>query len=481
MNSITGKHPKALPYLFLTEMWERFGFYVVQGMLILYMTEGYGFSDDKSYTILGVFSALAYISPMAGGYLADQFLGFKNAIIWGGIFLAIGYAALALSNATDFYFALATIVIGTGLFKPSISSLLGALYTPGDTTRDAGFTIFYVGINLGALLAGFTSGYIKLYFGWHAGFALASLGLVIGLSIFAGGIHAGKIKYSRTLSLTNKRFLQKPWLIGYCLAAIPLLTLILESSLLGNWFLPLLGIGVLIFIFILAYRQTPKHRNRLITLNILIIASVIFWTTWMQIFFSANLFINRLVNKTVFGFVIPTTVFYTLESIFVILLGPLFAWSWQTLNQNKMNPSHFLKFVLALVFAGLGFLVLTMSTYFTDASQLVSPLWIVLAYFLITVGEMLLSPIGLSAVTMLSPAHLTGMMMGVWFVSIGFGGAFAGILAKFASIPSNVTAVPEQLIIYRGAFLHFAYIAFTMAAILFIVQYFVSKKLSVHE
>lgn len=478
MKKIASKHPKALPFLFLTEMWERFGFYVVQGMLVLYMTQGYGFSDDQSYTILGVFSALAYIAPMAGGYVADQLLGFKQAIIWGGIFLCLGYAALAISTETNFYFALATIVIGSGLFKPNISSLLGALYPPGDTTRDAGFTIFYMGINLGALIAGFTSGYIRLYFGWHAGFALASIGLIIGLSVFIAGVKTGKIKYSASLVLKKSRFLQIPWLIFYCLLTIPVVGFILKSTLLGQWFLPLLGVFVLIFVFILAYKQPLKSRNRLLTLNILIIASVVFWMAWMQIFFSASLFIDRLVNKTIFGFVIPTTVFYTLESIFVILLGPFFAWSWQTLNQNKMNPSHFLKFVFALIFAGLGFLTLAFSTYFTDANQLVSPLWIVLAYFLITVGEMLLSPIGLSAVTLLSPPRLVGMMMGVWFVSIGFGGAFAGSIAKFASIPTTVTLPSEQLAIYRGAFLDYAYIVLAVAVILYIVQYLINKKLS---
>ena len=183
MNFNLKRHPKALPFLFLTEMWERFGFYVVQGMLVLYMTKSFGFSDDKSYTILGVFSALAYTAPMIGGMIADRLIGFKLAIVWGGIFLSMGYTFLALSGPHDFYFALGTIIVGNGLFKPNISSLLGSLYSSSDTGRDAGFTIFYVGINIGALMARISSGYIKDYFGWQAGFILAVSVLIVSLII----------------------------------------------------------------------------------------------------------------------------------------------------------------------------------------------------------------------------------------------------------------------------------------------------------
>lgn len=482
METVKRHHPKALPYLFLTEMWERFGFYVVQGMLVLYMTKGYGFSDDKSYTILGVFSALAYIAPMVGGLIADRLLGFKVAILWGGVFLSVGYAFLAFSGPTNFYYALATIIVGNGLFKPNISSLLGALYPPGDTARDAGFTIFYVGINLGALLAGISSGFIKDHFGWHAGFGLASIGLIIGLITFIIGTKWGDIKYQSVLITKHHRFLSKPWLILYCLIMIPLLGSVLISHFLGKWLLPLVGIFLLFFVFILAYRQdTLRDRNRLITLNILIIASVIFWMIWMQIFFSANLFIDRVVNKHIFGFNIPTTVFYALESVFVILLGPLFAWLWEKLSEHHIESSPFIKFVFAILFVGLGFVTLAISTLYPNADNLVNPLWIVVSYFLITIGELLLSPIGLSAVTLLSPPHLTGMMMGVWFVALGFGGAFAGWLATFSSIPESAKDALSQLPIYRGAFLHYAYLAFIVSLILFIVQLLVKKKLRALE
>lgn len=470
------RHPKALPYLFLTEMWERFGFYVVQGLLVLFMSKAYGYSDDKSFTISGMFAALAYISPLVGGFLADRVLGFKAAIVWGGVLLIIGYALLASPITNSFYPALATIIVGNGLFKPNISSLLGALYEPGDVARDTGFTWFYIGINLGVLLAGVSSGYIKDHFGWHMGFGLASIGLFIGLCIFAFGIFRVGMHYPYTPALAKERWAAKPLLVIYCLFAIVCVTALLESEILGKWFLPLVGIMLLIAIFSLAVKQQVEVRKGLITLNILIISSVIFWAIFLQMFFATNLFIDRLVDKQIFGMSIPTTVFYTLESVFVILLGPLFAFSWAVMNRSNKNPSPVLKFVAAIVFAGLGCLTLAISASHAGLDHLVNPLWIALAYLFITIGELLLSPIGLAAVTMLTPAHLTGLMMGVWFTALGFGGQLAGVLAKAASIPQGVQDPSEQLLIYHRAFQEYALLAFAVAALLFCVYLLMRKR-----
>lgn len=468
----TGRHPKALPYLFLTEMWERFGFYVVQGMLVLYMTKSFGFSDDKSYTILGVFTALAYISPMVGGFLADALLGFKQAIFVGGLFLILGYGLLSLPLEHGFYVALAVIIVGNGLFKPNISSLLGALYAPGDSGRDSGFTIFYIGINVGVLFAGISSGVIKNHFGWHAGFALASFGLIIGLFTFALGLKSGAMKLNMrpTLAKHKNIFLKKRLLFIYGIITIAVIAFLLQSRWVGDYLLPAVGIALLFFIFSLAARQDDLYRKRLVTLNALIISSIVFWTIYLQMFFSVNLFIERLVNRTSLGFEIPTTAFYSAEAVFIILLGPIMAWSWQFLNQSNRNPSPLIKFIFAIAFVGLGFLALAMSTFFPDSKNLVNPLWILFAYFLITIGEMLLSPIGLSAVTMLSPPQLTGMMMGIWFVALGFGGEFAGWLAKLSSVKDVAQDVATQLPIYRHAFLDYMYIAFGVAILLFLLQ-----------
>lgn len=473
------RHPAALPFLFLTEMWERFGFYVVQGMLVLYMTKAFGFSDDRSYTVSGVFIALAYIAPMIGGFLADKVLGYRKAIVWGGFLLSFGYALLALWEQ-GFYLALGTIIVGNGLFKPNISSLLGALYAPGDTARDTGFTIFYVGINLGVLLAGVSSGVIQEKYGWQAGFGLASIGLLIGLSIFATGMKLTSMKYPASLTLANRRWLSTPHLFTYFFTAIIIMSFLLQSEFLGKWLLPMIGIGLIFFVFRLAYQQDPFYRNNLIILNILIISAIVYWMLFLQLFTSANLFIDRLVDKTIFGIHVPTTVFYTLEAVFVILLGPLFAWSWQTLSQNQCNPSPIFKFMLGILFAGFSFATLGISTYLPNAAGTIPPMWIVLSYFLLTIGEMLLSPIGLSAVTLLSPPHLTGMMMGIWFVALGFGGEFAGWLAKLSNVPETDQSIATILPIYRNAFFDYAYIAFGVTLILFIVFLFIKRTMKDH-
>lgn len=469
-------HPKALPFLFLTEMWERFGFYVVQGLLILYLTEYFGYTDNDGYVILGVFSALVYISPFLGGLLADKFLGFETAIIWGGLFLIAGYTVLALPFAEFlFYPALATIIVGNGLFKPNISSILGTQYELNDPRRESGFTIFYIGINLGIVLAGISSGYIKDHFGWHVSLALASVGLILGLFVFLAGIKRLTHTHKEcSLSRTGKR------LSFVCfILAIGILTLLLRMTSVTTWLLPCTGIGLIIFMIVLTLKQDPDYRKRLLILNILILFSTVFWAIYLQMFFSATLFIDRLVEKSLFGYKLTTTNFYASESIYIILLGPLFAWGWHALSQHNRNPSPTLKFVFAMLFAGFGFLALSLSTQFPNAQGLVNPLWVFFGYLMITIGELLLSPIGLSAVTMLAPPHLTGMMMGTWFGALGFGGIFAGMLAKFASVPETIQLTTEKLAIYEHAFMQYTYIAFGVGLILFLVHCAVKNVLKV--
>lgn len=467
------RHPKALPFLFLTEMWERFGFYVAQGLLVLYMTKFYGFDDNTSDTISGVFMGLVYISPFIGGFLADKLLGFKTAIIWGGLFLVLGYGLLALSEIQlFFYLALATIIVGNGMFKPNISSLLGTQYKFDDPRRDSGFTIFYIGINIGVLLSGF-SGYIKDYAGWGFTFGLASIGMIIGLCTFLTGIK--HIKFTQKKKSISHIFKFQIFLC--CLLAIVGLNFLLKVEALANWLLPIAGVVLLIFLVTLTLQQDLEYRKRLLVLNILILSSIVFWALFLQLFISANLFVDRLVDKTLFGIPLNTTVFYASESIFVILLGPLFVWSWQTLGRNDLNPSPIMKFVMGIFFAGLGFVVLSVSTLFPNSVGLVSPLWVFFAYLLLTIGELMLSPIGLSAVTMLAPTNLIGMMMGVWFVATGFGGIVAGMIAKIASVPETAVTSTLKLSVYQNAFLDFAYLAFFVSIFLFFVHLVLKRML----
>lgn len=467
MENPIGQHPRALPYLFLTEMWERFGFYIVQGLLVLYMTGYFKFSDSESYMILGVFTALAYISPLLGGYIASRLLGYRTAILWGGCFLILGYALLSLRDAKIFFYpALATIVVGNGLFKPNISSLLGSQYEEDDLSRDAGFTIFYIGINIGAFLAGLSSGYIKEYFGWSTSFFLASLGLIIGLLTFISGFKTLK---ANTASLQSTGAFKIKLLIC-SLLAIAAVSFLLKVYFLANWLLPIIGIILLILLTAITLQQSGDDRRKMMILNILIISSIVFWMLFLQMFYSANLFVARLVDRDYFGIHLSTTIFWGSESIFIILLGPFFAQLWQKLAKLNKNPSAITKFYLGIFAAGIGFVVLALSTFMKVEGQLINPCWIFLSYFLITIGELLISPIGLSAVTQLAPTSLTGLMMGVWFVATGLGGYFAGMIAEIASIPDTLTLESAKLAIYQQAFLDYAYLAFFVAIILFFVQ-----------
>jgi POT family proton-dependent oligopeptide transporter len=481
MGTHKARHPKALSFLFLTEMWERYGFYIVQGLLILYMTEYFKFSDNTSYAILGVFTALVYISPILGGLLADKLLGFNHAVFWGGFFLILGYAMLTLPSVELFFYpALATIILGTGLFKPNVSSLLGMQYSAHDIRRDSAFTIFYIGINMGIFLAGTTSGYVKEYFGWRISFLTASIGLMIGLATFAIGLKHIKNTVSHSTHINSNLFKIKFFL--YCVLAIISLNYLLRIYSLTDWLLPGLGIALLIYLTILTLQQHATYRKRMFILNMLIVSSVVYWMLYMQMFFSANLFINRLVDKQFFGFHLSTTLFYASESIFIILLGPFFAWLWHTLSRNNNNPSPMNKFIFGILFAGLGFLLLAIGIFFPNDRGLIYPIWVILSYLLITIGELLLSPIGLAAVTLLAPPHLVGMMMGIWLGAIGFGGVFAGWIAKLASVSATAQTLADKLAIYQHAFFYYAYIAFFMALLLFIIQLVLKKVINnLHE
>lgn len=463
---IRSSQPAVLPYLFLTELWERFGFYVVQGLLVLYLTKSFGMSDADSYTITGLFSAIVYISPFFGGIIADRWLGFQATILIGGLFLMLGYALLAMPFLQHqlFYPALSTIIIGNGLFKPNISSLLGMQYEKNDPRREAGFTLFYIGINIGAFLAGASSGYIKEWFGWQVSFGLASVGLIVGLVTFLQGLkHLDRHQF-------NVHPAHFAFFLAGALSLIGFISVLFHYASIANWILPVAGLILLAYLAKLMIAERGAKRHRFIMLTLLIVSSVIFWTLYLQIFFAANLFIDRLVDKEFLGLHLATTVFYASGSIYIIVLGPFFSWTWQALGRNDKNPSPVNKFVLGLVFTGLGFAALGVSTLYPDSARLIHPLWIFFAYFLITIGELLISPIGLSAVTLLAPRHLVGMMMGIWFVATGFGGLFAGMLAKFASVPDAVVSVTEKLAVYHNAFMNYAYLAFFVAGLLFVVQ-----------
>lgn len=464
----TPGQPKVLTYFFLTEMWERFGFYTAQGLLVLFMADFFGFTDQKSFVISGLFAGLAYIAGLLGGFIADRYLGFKTTVIWGGLFLMLGYLLLAVSYHPHlFYLSLATIITGNGLLKPNISSLLGTQYET-HLSRDTGFTIFYMGINIGSALSGL-SGYIRDYFGWHAPFFCASVGMLIGLLVFFSSFKY--IKITQTAKPHNKK-----WLLFCLFIAVVLIALLFEVITDITWLLPAFGILLLLYLSKVTWQQPIHQRKSMIVLITLIVFSVVFWMLFYQMFISANLFVERLVQKQFSSFNLTTTMFYASEGFFIILTAPFFAWAWHTLSLKNKNPGITTKFASGLLFLSFGFFVLTLSTNFPNSLSLINPLWVFAAYFLITLGEMFLSPIGLAAVTILAPHELAGFMMGTWFVAIGFGGYFAGMIATLASIPDTMTRAAEKLMVYRQAFLTYALIALVTALLLFLANLALSTK-----
>jgi POT family proton-dependent oligopeptide transporter len=452
------KHPPALPVFFLTEMWERFGFYVVQGLLILYITHALSFSDDKGYSILAAFTALAYIMPVIGGYFADNVLGFKKTIILGNILLAVGYALLVMHGEYILYPALAMIVTGTGFFKPNISSMLGIYYGDNDSRREAGFTIFYIGINVGALASTATSGFIQEHFGWYASFGVASLGLIVGMLTFLIGM---RIVERRTTDTERRLFGQTKFsalLQNKFILLVSVICLILFADLLIQhrelsqvliW-----GGSALIFAWLMysTFRYPMQIRNKMLALICLVISSIVFWALFFQMYFAFDLFIDRCVQRTIGTFTIPTVAFMSVESICLLILGGLFAYFWRVLSERNRNPSLGFKFSLATLTLSAGFLCLIAGIHFAGLSGMVNPLWVVAAYFLLAVAELLLSPVGLSMVTVLAPKEKVAFLMGVWFLALGLGGEFAGTIAKQAAVPKTLTDPHLIAQLYEHAF-----------------------------
>jgi POT family proton-dependent oligopeptide transporter len=462
-HTFSEKQPAVIPVFFATEMWERFGFYMIQALLVLYMTSSiFGFSDAKSYAILGAFSAISYITPIFGGYIASRILDFEHAVTLGGFLLAIGYALLSLPHEHFFYVALAIISIGNGFFKPNISSYLGDFYHQNDSHREKGYTIFYVGINVGALLSSATSGYLVRYFGWHVPFLIASIGLLVGTVTFVFGLYY--LKNTKSFHRIKPSIASKnPLAIALVYISAIILTIISYEIIRHRAFanVLMLGGGCIIFAGLIAYafRYQTSARNKMLACIFLTILSIVFWAIFFQMFFSMNLFIERAVGRHIFDFVLPTPLFISLESIFIVLLGPLFAILWQNLSKKRKNPGIPVKFTYSLFALAIAFAIAYIGTQHTSATGTTNMLYIVFAYLFITIGELLLSPVGLAMVTVLMPQELVGLMMGVWFVALGLGEKLAGVIAGYAAIPKHINAIPTMDQIYGHAFLIYIVLA----------------------
>ena len=427
-------HPKGLFVCFATEMWERFSYYGMRALLILYLTKHWEFTDATSYLIYGAYTSLVYIMPVFGGMLADQILGSKKAVTYGAILLVFGHLGMTVeSNEQIFYLSLALIVSGVGFLKPNISTMVGALYEEGDHRRDSGFTIFYMGINIGAFTATLLCGYLGEEIGWAYGFGAAGIGMLLGLFIFLWGQ-----KYLEGLAEPpSNKYMTKfngisyenwAYITGVVMVLITWF-LVQNSQLVGQL---LGGFGVIFIGAWLLYallKCAPEERDRLIVVGILILFSLIFWALFEQAGSSLNILTDRGVDRVIFGWEVPASMFQSLNAGFIFTIAPLFALLWIALAKRNMEPSTPIKFSIGIVLVGLGFLALVYGMNSSEGLQ-TGVIWIVLIYLLHTLGELCLSPVGLSSVTKLSPQRIVGFMMGMWFFASAAGNYVASLIAK---------------------------------------------------
>jgi len=456
MNSTTDflGHPKGLFVCFATEMWERFSYYGMRALLIFYLTQHWEFTDSASYLIYAAYTSLVYITPVFGGILADQILGSKKAVTYGAILLVLGHTGMAIeSNVQIFYISLALIVAGVGFLKPNISTMVGSLYKEGDPRRDSGFTIFYMGINIGAFSASLLCGWLGQTYGWSYGFGAAGIGMLLGLIIFLWGQ-----KYLQGLAEPpSNKYMQTSFGLSYeKWAYISGIAMVLVS-----WFLVqnqqvvqnlLSGFGAIFIAAWLLYalfKCPPQERDRLIAVGVLILFSLIFWALFEQAGSSLNILTDRGVDRTVFGYEVPASMFQSLNAGFIFTIAPLFALLWISLAKRGIEPSTPIKFAMGLIFVGLGFLVLVFGMQSSSGIQ-TGLIWIVLIYLLHTIGELCLSPVGLSSVTKLSPQRIVGFMMGMWFFASAAGNFVAGKIAQATSsgdagIAGETFSMPQKI------------------------------------
>lgn len=434
-------HPKGLFVCFATEMWERFSYYGMRALLILYLTKHWEFTDATSYLIYGAYTSLVYIMPVFGGMLADQILGSKKAVTYGAILLVFGHLGMTVeSNEQIFYLSLALIVSGVGFLKPNISTMVGALYEEGDPRRDSGFTIFYMGINIGAFTATLLCGYLGEQVGWAYGFGAAGIGMLCGLIIFLWGQ-----KYLEGLAEPpSNKYLQKMNGISYESWAyisgifMVLITwfLVQNSQLVGQLLGGFGAIFIGAWLLYALFRCAPDERDRLIVIGILILFSLIFWALFEQAGSSLNILTDRGVNRVIFGWEVPASMFQSLNAGFIFTIAPLFAMLWIALAKRNMEPSTPIKFSIGIIFVGLGFLALVYGMRSSEGLQ-TGVFWIILIYLLHTLGELCLSPVGLSSVTKLSPQRIVGFMMGMWFFASAAGNYVAGLIARATASDSS--------------------------------------------
>jgi POT family proton-dependent oligopeptide transporter len=479
IQNFKGKYPKQLWYLFLTEMWERFCFYGMRGVLAIFMVSQLSLTDKESNLKYGAIQAFVYAFTFIGGIFADKILGFKKSLFFGGVVMIAGNLIIAFSPQDLFYFGITLSIIGTGFFKPNISSMVGELYKEDDPRRDAGFGLFYSGINIGALLGGAICVYLGKYHSWSLAFLAAAIVMIIGLITFAFTKKTlGPIGDSPLLHLTDaKRKSREMMVYAGSLLSIPLILVMVKNTAYTDMFMYTIGpVAIIYFLFELVKLKTAADKSKLIAAFLFIAFSILFWAFFEQSGGSLSLFAaNNLSDKLLFFNIDPNIVNNTSNSLFVILFSPLLGLLWIGMNKRKLEPNTVIKFGLGFLFLSAAFYVFYYTRFFADSNGVTSLNIFALAYLVITLGELCLSPIGLSIITKLSPKHLSGMMMGLWFLGSAYGQYVAGILGAGMSTPNDDASKVEKLMAYTDGYKQLAIYALVCGLILILISSLMKK------
>ncbi|WP_116811242.1 peptide MFS transporter [Steroidobacter cummioxidans] len=472
-------HPRGLMTLFGTEAFERFTYYGMRAILILFMTAaitdgGLGLDDRTASAIYGLYISGTYLLSLLGGWIADRLIGQQRAVFWGGVMIMLGNGCLATGNTQLFFIGLMVIVLGVGLLKPNISAIVAQLYPEGGSRRDAGFSIFYMGINVGATLGSLLVPMAATAFGWNAGFALPAIGMLIGLVQFQATKHylgsSGVVPMGEPASWTP------------IVVFMVVLVAVLAAALLGmvqvdpvavskalNWALVVLAAGFFAYLLFGAGLQLDE-RKRIVAMIALFIACAMFWAGFEQAGASFNLFAERHTDRNLFGWELPAGTLQAVNPAFIILFAPVFAAIWVNLGRRNLDPSAPAKFAIGLILMGFGFLVMFLAARYVVAGDKVLPTWLILTYLLHTFGELCLSPVGLSSMTKLAPARFVGQVMGLWFLATALGNNLAGQFAGEID-PNNLPAMP-------GQFLYLFWWGFIAGAVLLVLTPFIRKMMA---
>jgi POT family proton-dependent oligopeptide transporter len=443
-------HPKGLYMLFFAEMWERFSYYGMRALLIFYLTQHWLFNDSKSNLIYGAYTSLVYITPVLGGYVADRYLGQRKAVLFGGVLLAFGHLFMAVEGVGGqddptinvFWMALALIIVGSGFLKANISVMVGQLYGLTDTRRDAAYTVFYMGINVGAALGTILVGYLGQTLGWQYGFGLAGIGMVAGLIVFVLGKAAlrGSGEAPRPLTKTTE------WTVyAVGLAAVAVIWGLVQYQDVIQTLLYFSGAALLAYVLYEAFKLDKIARDRIFAILFLIALNPLFWGLFEQAGGSLNLYTDRFVDRS--G--VPASLFQSINPIYIILMAPVFAGLWTVLGKRGLEPSAPAKFGLALLQVGAGFLVFVLGANSVGPAAMTPVIFVFLIYLLHTTGELCLSPVGLSAMARLAPSFMASLIMGAWFYITAVGNFVAGKIGEATGGEGGEMSKEATLAIYN--------------------------------